>query len=310
MKDLTDEQLLAIQLDARQCFDAAVAALATLEKCILADREFPIWIERYSRRGARSHAIATLGSWYGEDGQKSTSTVRCLGVIGASPETLQAVRELNARKTAFKNAMAPLSRRKIMAPDPDDPGQQVWTDLSRVILRRIRLKRLKQRQLTRQLVILPEHLQSIKFSRSDNSYSHKRISQDEARQRLFNLGDDAGIRTQLKQLQTLGRDEVLVVVTKVPAHYRQNITYLDPDSGEVVRKQYKSSLPLFYLTEPGRPLPKLREPQDDTQPRQRRSIRDIEDEAFLPAIHAYRYRKGLRSSKAQQYRDKLKKTNN
>lgn len=292
----TAEELSVIKVNISQCYDALRDSLTALSHSIRNDYDYPIWMANTDQNNARRSAIEGIESLFAAPGQSPNQTVNCLGVVGASSETLSRIAEVNEKKLAFKESMSPLSKQQRMAPDPDNPEQMISTPLARIVLREMKLGTLLQRQATRQIVTLNCIPFRIGFTMTARSPSVVRITKDQARNRLIRLGDDYSIKQQLFMLEKLDDKEMLAVVISIPRHVRQNITYLG-SSGKKQNTQKKTSLPLFYPCHPGEPLPIITMCDSNINKRLRANC-EIENDPYLPAIHAYRYKPTYRDEKA------------
>jgi len=291
MKNELDLSL--IKVDISLCYDAVCDAISALADSIREDSALPCWMSEGTAENARALAINGIQSIFSQEGQAKNQTINCIGVIGASEETLTRIAELNEKKAAFEHAMKPLSKKQRMAPDPDDPTRKISTPLARIVLREMKLGNLLQRQLTRKLVALDYKPIRIGFTSTARSPSVVQITTEQARNRLIRLGDDFNIKQQLNLLDKLDNNEKLAVVTPIPEHIRQNIAYHN-QQGVKCTTQTKTSLPLFLPASEGDSLPTITMRHTATR-KKPKSNKTIEDHPYLSAIHVHRYIRVVRN---------------
>jgi len=300
-----DSDLLLIKVTILQCYEALVESLESLKACIRADKLLPAWTENATEEKAREAAIEEITALFAKPGQVYNQTTQCQGVIGASPETLACVADVNTKKAAFKKAMSALSKQQRMVPDPDNPEQTISVPLARLVLRELHLGGLLQRQVTRQIFALPSTPLRIGFSKTASTPSITRITHEQARYRLEKLGDDYAIAQQVEDLEKLAADEILVVVIPAVEHVRQNLVY-HALTGALCRQQKKTALPIFYPANPGDSLPPISMGKNKRAETKRKDY-TIEQTPYLPAIHAHRYRKPCRVEKVKEAREAIEK---
>ncbi len=263
-----------------EALDATLAAMR-------ADWELPAWVwQAKDQDAAREMAIRAIGQIEYEDGQAPNSVLFCPGLVGASRETLALAMALNEAKEAFRKALQAMQPHKVKV---ERGGRRVTLPLATYTLQSIGRARLHRLQAFRRLVVLEDRPDRLGFTWA-HTRTITRIDADEARRRLMRLGDDPAIRAQIERLAQLLPGEKLAVVLPTATHARVNVVWRR--EGGIVRKQLKSALPLLIPARPGQPLPPfspLRPERGRDPHRLRRMDTRLEEEPFLPAIHAYRY---------------------
>ncbi|MDH5232661.1 MAG: hypothetical protein OEY38_21590 [Gammaproteobacteria bacterium] len=310
---MTSVQFTANKLHVLTCYERLNSAIIALQDSVRTDKNYPAWMYGYEDNSdARSLAIRALGEYFAADHLSPNETLSFYGAIGASNKTLDLIPNVNLLKTEFKQAMMPFSKGQVREPDPDNPGQTINVPLARVILRDLKLGRLVQRQLTRQIVHLPDTPRRIGFTFSATN-SITRISVDEARNRLIRLGDDPNIKRHLAKLDKVSQDEVFAVVIPCTEHARQNIVFAQQidykDKEDVLRIQTKTQLPLFYPCVAGKDGPIIKPGTPKEQKSNGPGGKEIMKQPFLKPIHAHRYVESLREQKSRKFRDKHESMN-
>lgn len=303
---LTDQQISAIQADVRQRYDALALAMDTFLDQLCSDRRLPAQVEgRESTSDARQAALAIYKAWQFEADQEETNiTASWYGAIGASPHTLSLARAVNDLKASFKQAMAPVAGRQVRVENPDPQSQttSITVPLARIILNRIELGHISQRQLTRAIPILDMRPKRLGFTRTLRSPTVERISLEVARNRLSQLDDHAAVDNQLAIVDGLldenchldrNEQEKLAVIHKAASHVRCNVVLPESADTDKHRFQRKWSLPVLYPARAGDDPVSIRWPISEKALQEKnntsRGPRKIDRHALLPAINAYRY---------------------
>jgi len=248
-----------------------------------AETHLPAWCEgARGDRSARAAAIATFGDFF-YFGQESSKVVhRLIGLVGASPPTIQIARTLNDEKRSFAACMARLQN-------------CCWIDerrerhpLVRAAFQQLKIGRVNTLHATRQVVVVLPGLLRISWCMSRKTRI-KQVTREEAINYIR-----AKPSRRVRLTQALSKLERLPPNTLL-ARYRAgdplavaNATYLNK-WGRPENRQYTSGMPLLIELAPGEILPECSPPRRDGPERKRRSS-NIEKTAFVPALKIHRYR--------------------
>ena len=251
----------------------------------LAREDRPAWVfhldrQEYRDRDAREQLISVLERLEYPDDRDGRETDPCPGIIGASAETLELAAGLNQARDAFKQAVLAVNR--------DD------AEAARRIMAQMGYPRLHFKQLYRHIPILLRKPDSIRFTWGATR-SIKRISRQEAYQKLVKLAGDEpspGYLKQLDALARLDRDEPIAIVQDLKPHIKANVCWIIGSDREkkVERKMISAALAVLLPLDPGEALPKHSAAYpDERKPRKKRADVKIEREPFLPSIRGHRY---------------------
>ncbi len=252
----------------------------------LAREDRPAWIftpekREFRDRAAREQLIAVLERLEYPDDRDGRETDPCPGIVGASATTLELAASLNQARDAFKRAVLNLNRKR----DPE---------AARRFMAQMGYPRLHFKQLYRHVPILLRKPDSIRFTWGATR-SIKRISRQEAYQRLIKLaGNDPspGYRKQLEALARLDRNEPIAIVQDLKPHIKANVCWVlgDGEAKRVERRMISAALAILLPLDPGEALPKHSAAYPDERKRRKaRSDVKIEREPFLPSIRGHRY---------------------
>ncbi|MBZ9538540.1 MULTISPECIES: DNA replication terminus site-binding protein [Modicisalibacter] len=235
---------------------------------------------------------ALFDFWY-HDGQDGRVTRSYVGLIAADDALLDAVGEVNRRKSAFAATLAEI-RDQAAGLIPE--AKAVLPFRHPALHQHLRgqgLARLHLKQCWRHIPVADAPLSRVRLAWYSSGRSIKRLSVREAEQRLLTMDSEAPhIRIQLERLAGLPSSEPLAQVQKQAPVMRANLFFAEPLADGRERRAMNLPLPLFIPTPDARlprhntPLP--RPPEGRT--RARRSDERLEDDVFLPSLRVYRYR--------------------
>lgn len=133
----------------------------------------------------------------------------------------------------------------------------------------------------------------IRFAWYTSGRSIKRISVQEAEQKLLQLDTDAPhVRIQLRKLASLPSQEVLAQVQNQAPLMRANLFYTEPLADGHTRRALNVAMPLVVPATEGR-LPDIKTPPQTApiaRTRAKRRDEKLESEVFLPSLRVFRYR--------------------
>ncbi len=251
----------------------------------LAQESRPAWVftlekQEFRDQAARERLIEVLERLEYPDDRDGRETDPCPGIVGASATTLELAASLNQARDAFKEAVLKLNRQD--------------REAARRLMAQMGYPRLHFKQLYRHVPILLRKPDSIRFTWGATR-SIKRISRQEAYQRLSKLaGDDPspGYRKQLEALSQLDRNEPIAIVQDLKPHIKANVCWIlgDDEDRRVERRMISAALAILVPLDPGEALPKHSAAYPDERKRRKaRSDVKIEREPFLPSIRGHRY---------------------
>ncbi|WP_016913759.1 hypothetical protein [Vreelandella stevensii] len=235
---------------------------------------------------------ALLDMWH-QQAQDGRETRNYIGVIAADEALLKAFHDVNhakqaisdwlrhikqAHPTALSEARQRLPRRH---PDLDS------------VLRQSGLARLHLKQCWRLIPLAEAPVARIRFAWYTSGRSIKRISVQEAEQKLLQLDTDAPhVRIQLRKLASLPSQEVLAQVQNQAPLMRANLFYTEPLADGHTRRALNVAMPLVVPAPEGR-LPDIKTPPQTApiaRTRAKRRDEKLESEVFLPSLRVFRYR--------------------
>jgi hypothetical protein len=273
-------------------------ALGMLEKTIehLTDAlaHKPIWITLEAAVSEAAAVQRACGAYaainYGMQDTVGDSVV-CLGVIGASSETLRQAHAVNTAKIALKEVCAPLQHIRMRIPVKGEAQPTKPIPVIRAILRNIQRSDLNLLAAYRKIPLLDAPPATITYTRA-NTRAVYRKTVDELHDMLANL-DAPTAGADRERLMTLGRREThLALVRDRYQNIRANIRYARLDQRGRGRIQIPAELPLLYALG-RRPIhPEVQFPAAATdianQPQRARQSK-LEARPFLLSLPVYRY---------------------
>lgn len=288
-------------IDVINSFKQLQSSLTTVTEhvCVL-DKDLPAWFNEPPKlmpnnTGCpRQQACQLLCQLEYLDQQQPREILVGAGIIAASSETIDAIKDLNTAKNKFKSAMLKLKAAKItndhelLAQNFEQLLQQRDANLAKT-LSRMGLARLHLKQCYRKVPYFLQRPNKIAWTWA-NTRSIKKISVPEAEQLLLKHHRDAGIERQIKLLQGLDPNEKLAIIQDLAPHLRANIV-MSTNSG-TQRLMVKGPVPIFYLESENLGLPEFTPPGAKRGRDKDRVVRKdvkINPDPFLPAIRAHRY---------------------
>lgn len=251
----------------------------------------PLWLPRHDSEAGIAEtelAVSLIADIWYRDGQDGRRTRSRHGLIGASPELLEAARALNDSKAAFQRAAASLNA---------DQLRELPTQLAHrsgrlaELLNLHGLGRIHLKQCYRQLPLLERTPTRVGFNWYSSGRSIRRLTAADAMKLLLKLDQSQPhVQVQLARLSPLPGHTPLAQLQKQVPVMRANIAWKTDQGWE--RQARNCPLPLIFPLASGQPLPEHNRP--DLQPpsgRQRaeRSDARIDPEPFLPSLRIHRY---------------------
>ncbi len=231
------------------------------------DRDLPAWVmaqEHQTSVHAREQAAHAASCLTYQDDQQPQQTLKLTGLIGISDNTLELGQLFNQSKADFKAAM--LHYRHLF-------GESIkMTDFSSKELRdgllgHLKIQHLHFVQCYRQVKLFEEAPARVGFSWASGTHGTVRLTAEKAIQHLIDkFTPSQVIANDIKQLEQMSKDTVVVIKRPLSPHLRANLSW--PDRIEALKKhdktlrtqypgQINTPLPLFILLSPGKPLPEF-----------------------------------------------------
>ncbi|WP_235603134.1 DNA replication terminus site-binding protein [Piscirickettsia litoralis] len=167
------------RIDVINAYEALNQALSNLEHAINNDQHLPSWIEG-NPSAPRQSSYQAIGQLEYLSDQPPKETLICAGLIAASPQTLDCVKQVNEAKVQFKQAMLALKAAKITVHDPAlvshfESHLQTRSKGTRSHLQKMGLARLHLKQCYRKIPLLEERPNKISWTWA-HTRAIKRIS--------------------------------------------------------------------------------------------------------------------------------------
>lgn len=280
----------------RTNFNEAIQAFKShLNFCILAihtDHEYPAWadtLDHTSSDTSRTTICKAISQIEYQDQQDPREVIFCPGLLGCSNQTLELAKQLNLAKDRLKETLQAMDLLKIAITNSDN-GRIMQRPLSKVALEEIGLARLHRWQSWRHLLVFEQCPSHIGFTWA-HTKKVRRVTAEQAYIKLEKINrDDPYIKEQMSRLSHLPLNEPLAEVIPATTHLRANIVW--DDHGTITRKQVRTSLPILFPSKPNGTLPRFsqirQKPENDNTRLKRMDIK-LEEDAFLPSVHIYRY---------------------
>jgi len=232
--------------------------------------------------------------WY-EDGQPGNYSRAHIGLVGANPEQLAQVAQVNLAKQRFAHAVQAL---RDISENALTLGREDLNRRSidkRKVLGYSALARLHLKQTYRRLPTPDERLLKVHFSWYSSGRSIRRVTVREAEQMLaaFHNQEAAHIKIQYQKLASIPDKEPLAAVRPQAPIMRINMFFETPNVDLKTRKGMSVSMPLFVPLREGEPLPDFNVPDSHPPLERTRPVRvdtKIEEDPFLPSLHIHRYK--------------------
>ncbi|NGO88069.1 MAG: DNA replication terminus site-binding protein [Halomonas sp.] len=276
------------ELDDR--FDRLMEAIEQVA-LLYESQPLPTWrFDGLSNPGWVRHALLDMWHQQAQDGRETRNYI---GVIAADEALLKAFQDVNHAKQAISDWLRHIKQAHPAA--LSEARQRLprrHPDLDSV-LRQSGLARLHLKQCWRLTPLAEAPVARIRFAWYTSGRSIKRISVQEAEQKLLQLDTDAPhVRIQLRKLASLPSQEVLAQVQNQAPLMRANLFYTEPLADGHTRRALNVAMPLVVPAPEGR-LPDIKPPPPSaptTRTRAKRRDEKLESEVFLPSLRVFRYR--------------------
>ncbi|MEH6472414.1 MAG: hypothetical protein V7752_14290 [Halopseudomonas sp.] len=271
-------------------FDALLEALSTLAEQ-LRRSTLPLWVplsdqELANEQDPRQKAIELYCDLWHQDGGDGRRTRSCHGLIAANPALLTAAEQANLAKTAFRLALSELKTEPKTLLEPLTQRPHSLRDA----LGHTGLARLHLKQCYRLIPVAERQPQRVGFNWYTSGRSIKRISVQQAQQKLQRMGTDKShVQWQWDKLNHLQADTPLAQIQHQAPLIRANLRYHSTPQ----RQAMNLSLPLLFAYDPEQPFPDHNSPSLTPQSERQRQIRSdsrIDPEPFLPSLRIHLYR--------------------
>ncbi|RUR51480.1 DNA replication terminus site-binding protein [Vreelandella populi] len=288
--DVTAYRLL-YELDDR--FDHLIA---TIEASLtLYERQMPpTWVFHQPIVDTDWLRKALLDMWHQED-QDGRETRNYVGIIAADETLIESIDTINQAKTHISELIQKI---KNLSPKAlSDIKQRLPKRHPYVVdvLRQSGFARLHLKQCWRHIPIAEAPVSRIRLAWYSSGRSIKRLSVQEAEQKLMQLDTEAAhVRIQLRKLAGLPSSETLAQVQAQAPLMRANLFFTEPLEDGHTRRALNIAMPLFVPAPEQRlphvNLPPLHPPTERT--RAKRRDEKLEQDPFLPSLRIYRYKDG------------------
>jgi hypothetical protein len=279
-----------------ECFKRLQQSLYHLAAALYHDADFPLWLSNTpNTKSARQQVYRILNQLEYTATQAPRNTIQLPGLVGASNETLQIIKQVNTTKDEFKLAIQQLKKDKKNF--TDTVLQHSLEELlnkrhpqAQMTLHRSGLSRLHLKQCYRHIPLLEHKPEKVSWTWA-HTRAIKRITVKQAEIALLKKRGLPGIQQQLQKLRGLIESEPLAIVQEIAPHVRANIV-TSLEDGERKRHMIPATLPIFYPDSPHGQLPIVSDAgakQNKSPYRLTRSDQKLASEIFLPALRVYRY---------------------
>lgn len=280
---------LLLQLE--QQFDAL---LGTIEAAVsLYEQQQPVsWVFNQTTPNHQWLREALFDMWHEQD-QDGRETRNYIAIVAANDELLSAIDDVNLAKARFSELLQHIKQaypQTLSEAKSRLPQRHPHVD---EVLRRNGLARLHLKQSWRQLPIAQAPVSRVRFAWYSSGRSIKRLTVQEAEQKLLNLDTEAPhIRIQLRKLAGIPSGEVLAQVQTQAPLMRANLFFTEPLEDGHTRRALNAAMPIFVPDNHKR-LPHIKVPASQpptTRTRARRRDEKLEQDVFLSSLRIYRYR--------------------
>ncbi|MFP3342740.1 DNA replication terminus site-binding protein [Halomonas sp. SIMBA_159] len=235
---------------------------------------------------------ALLDMWH-QQHQDGRETRNYIALIAANDELMAAFKEVNSAKATISELLQGIKQSDSSAlSDAKQRLPQRHPDVGNV-LRQGGLARLHLKQCWRQLPIAEAPVSRVRFAWYSSGRSIKRLSVQQAEQKLMQLDTDAPhIRIQLRKLAGIPSSEPLAQVQSQAPLMRANLFFTEPLEDGHTRRALNIAMPLIVPAHEER-LPHIKAPPltpPTERTRAKRRDEKLESDAFLPSLRVYRYR--------------------
>ena len=237
---------------------------------------------------------ALLDMWH-QEGQDGRETRNYVGIIAADEaliESIDTINQAKARISELIQKIKNLSPKALGDIKQRLPKRHPYVD---DVLRQSGFARLHLKQCWRHIPIAEASVARIRLAWYSSGRSIKRLSVQEAEQKLMQLNTEAPhVRIQLRKLAGLPSSEPLAQVQAQAPLMRANLFFTEPLEDGHTRRALNIAMPLFV------PAPEQRLPHVNLPPlhppterkRARRRDEKLEQDPFLPSLRIYRYKDG------------------
>lgn len=265
--------------------EATTRLIDSYSKCLM-----PMWSLQSHVDVHNWFATALNDFWY-QDGQGGNETTPYVGLVGATPEQMLLVHQVNEAKHAFAETVKLVKANSVL----NESKYRISSRNSfQDALNNAALPRLNIKQTWRQLPVAEERVRRVHFSWYSSGRTIVKRSISEVHAALLKMDTDAAhIQIQLKKLGGLPPGEPLAQVKTQSCIMRANILYVDPLPSLRTRTAMNVAMPLFVPINEGEPLPDHKYPATGAPTKRvwpKRKDMRIEEEVFLPSLHVHRYR--------------------
>jgi len=293
-------KLSVLRINLLESYERLIESLQQLSAAVRDDQCLPVWLplsDHELQTGMEmrikvAHLYSAL--WY-EDGQDGRDTINCPGLVGVSSGTIQTIQSTNGAKDAFKNAV--LALKSVTKTE----ANSVMAELNRrneevaKTMRRMGAARLNLKQAYRRIPLLEERPLKVGFTWSKQGRTIQRTTVAQVRGLLERRMITPQLQAEMERLGSIPSSEVLARVRTVCPHLRANVVFIN-DNNNLKRRLIQAPIPIAVSLRPGEQLPDF--VPVDLEPaggrRLQRSDMRLEDEAFLPSLRVFRYRKSCR----------------
>ncbi len=255
---------------------------------LLQQSTLPFWLPGETATTLQQAAMLYTDIWY-RDGQDGRTTISQHGLIGATPELIEATHRLNRAKADFQHLATQyrLSESSQLQRELHKRSETIAGLLHRQGASRIHLK-----QCYRQIPVFDTCPTKVGFSWYTSGRSICKLTPEEAEEKLLRMDtSQPHIQMQLEAVGKLRPGDMLAQVQKQVPVMRANPVWKQQDN--TLRKAQNTSLPIIIALNSDNPnLPAYNEPPlnpPEARSRVERSDLKIDPLPFLPSIRAHRY---------------------
>ena len=289
----------ALRIELLESYKALVTALQTFGHCVLTlDQALPAWVQPLEEDppgwSHRQAAVDVFQRLLMTPSQDPKQCVQRFGAIGASAQTLEAARDVNAVKKRLAAAYKAIKESEREASLEQVYDCIVRTPLLKKALHQGGLTGLHVVQATRQIHLLPVRPRKIGFTLCRRSSSVQRLDYETALRKAERAGHADAVAT----IRAYGPGQAFAIVRRQAPHVRANLSYDGAVAGSELPRQKLCSMPLLFPAAPGEAMPLHNGPRtlallglDEDMARERRNDSQLALEAPVSeALHLYAYK--------------------
>lgn len=255
---------------------------------VLQKSTLPFWLPGETARTLQQAADLYTDIWY-RDGQDGRTTISQHGLIGATPELIEATQKLNRAKADFQR-IATLYR----VSESPELQHELYKRSETIagLLHRQGASRIHLKQCYRQIPVFEICPAKVGFSWYTSGRSIRKLTPQEAEEKLLKMDtSQTHIQIQLQAVGQLRPGDMLAQIQKQVPVMRANPVWKQKDN--TLRKAQNTSLPIIIALSSDNPtLPAYNEPPlnpPEARSRVERSDLKIDPQPFLPSLRAHRY---------------------